>query len=303
MAKTMPATILKSHLLVLLATGLVSLSFISSEKLAGIVNPLSLTLLRFLGSALLLAPFILYKKERRIKILPTMPRTMIMGLVYAASFIGLFEALKTTTPLNTGTLFTLLPLMTAILAAIFLKTSIDRRHVLVYVTGALGTVWVIFEGQMALLLSFALNRGDLIFIFAVFAMCCYSILMKLLYRDDEMIVFVFCTIIASLLWIALALLLFKQPLQWDLIQGELIFHMGFLIIGATLVTMYLFQRTTVVLGPSRVNAYIFLNPAIVTLLLFVVEGVSVPVVIIPGLAISAFATVILQRLHSNDTSH
>ena len=223
-----------------------------------------------------------------------------MGLFYATFFIGFFEALKTTKSLNTATLLTLIPLITALLSVIFLKTSIGRRHILIYILGALGTVWVIFGGQVALLLSFTLNKGDLIFMLAVFFLCCYSVSLKWLYRDDEMIVIVFCTIIAATLWITLALLFFRQPLQWDLIQGDLIFHMGFLIVGATLATMYLFQRTTVVLGPSRVNAYIFLNPALVSLILLVVEGVSVPAAIIPGVVVSCIATIVLQRLHAND---
>ncbi len=53
----------KSHVFVLLASLLVAGSFLVSEKLAGIVNPFSLTLLRFLGAALILMPIVLYKKK------------------------------------------------------------------------------------------------------------------------------------------------------------------------------------------------------------------------------------------------
>lgn len=63
-------------------------------------------------------------------------------------------------------------------------------------------------------------------------------------------------------WMVLALLLTNQPLQWDLLRGDSALNMAYLIIGATLATMYLYQKTTVVLGPGRVNAYIYLNPVI-----------------------------------------
>jgi len=287
---------IKPHLLVLLATCLVAGSFLASGKLALIVNPISLTLLRFLGAALLLAPVMICKIERRIKVLPTMPRAMIISLFYSAFFIGFFESLKTTTPLNTGALYTLVPLITALLSAIFLKDRVNGRKILVYVLGALGTVWVIFDGQVALLLSFSLNKGDFIFLLATFSMCCYSVSMKLLYRDDEMIVLVFCTLIGGVLWMTLALLLTHQPLQWNLIQGESLFHMSYLIIGATIATMYLYQRTTVMLGPSRVNAYIFLNPALVALLQLIVDGLPILMAIIPGVILSSSATIILQGL-------
>ena len=153
----------KAHFLVFVATCMVAGSFISSNALANFANPISLTLLRFLVAALFLAPFALYKKERIARIPSTMPRAMIIGLFYSAAFVGFFEALKTTTPLKTGTLLTLLPLITALLAAIVLKSPLNRKHVLVYVVGAIGTLWVIFEGDVNQLTSFSLNNGDLLF--------------------------------------------------------------------------------------------------------------------------------------------
>ncbi len=147
---------------------------------------------------------------------------------------------------------------------------------------------------MALLLAFSLNKGDSIFLLAVLAMCSYSISMKLLYRGDEMLVLVFCTLVGGALWMLLTLFLSGQPLQWHLIQGDLILQMAYLAIGATLITVYLYQRTTVTLGPSRVNAYIYLNPALVAFLVFIIEGISIPVAVIPGILISSIATAVLQ---------
>jgi len=286
---------LQSHLLVLLATILVAGSFIASEKLAGIVNSFSLTLLRFIGASLLLMPVIFYKKKWRNKILTTLPRAMIISFFYTAFFIGLFESLNTTTALNTGTLFTLVPLVTALLAVILLRDKMNSRQLFVYLLGAIGTIWVVFDGQIEQLLLLSLNKGDLIFLLAVLSMCCYSISMKLLYKDDEMIVLVFCTLLGGSFWMALALLFTGQPLQWNLIQGDSALNMAYLIIGATLITVYLYQKTTVVLGPGRVNAYIYLNPAFVAVLLLVIDGESIPMVVVPGFIISSIATVILQK--------
>ncbi len=286
---------LQSHLLVLLATMLVAGSFLASENIAGIINPFSLTLLRFVGASVLLIPIILYKKNWRDKVLTTLPRAMVISFFYAAFFIGLFESLNTTTALNTGTLFTLVPLITALLAAILLREKISGKQLFVYLIGALGAIWIIFSGQLALFLVFSLNQGDLLFLLAVVSMCCYSISMKLLYRDDEMIVLVFCTLIGGSFWMVLALLLSNQPLQWDLIQGDSALNMAYLIIPATLVTMYLYQKTTVVLGPGRVNAYIYLNPAFVAALLFLIDDVAIPLAVLPGLITVSIATVILQK--------
>ena len=296
--KAMTATIFKNHLFVLLATALVAGSFIVSENLAGIINPFSLTLLRFAGAALILSPLIIYKKEWRVKVWPTLPRGMVIGFFFAAFFIGLFEALNTTTALNTGTLYTLVPMGTALLSAFFLKDRINRKILLVYLFGAIGTTWVVFQGDIDALLSFSLNEGDFIFLLASLSMCCYSVLMKFLYRNDDMVVLVFCTLLGGSFWLVLALVFLNQPLEWHLITTKEMANIAYLILASTLLTMYLYQRTTVFLGPSSVNTYIFLNPALVAVLLFFVHGTVPKIAIIPGVFVSVLATVFLQMIGS-----
>lgn len=284
----------------MLATILVAGSFWASEKLAGIINPFSLTLLRFISAALILLPIILYNPRWRRGVLSTLPRAMIISLFYSAFFICFFESLNTTTSLNTGTLFTLVPLITVLLCMPIFSEGITIKQIVVYLLGAAGTAWVIFNGQFDLLLSFSLNKGDLIFMVGTFSMCCYSIAMKFLYRNDEMVVLVFCILVGGSLWMALALLLSGQPLQWSLLHGLSIYYMAYLVIGATLATVYLYQKTTIVLGPSRVNAYIYLNPALVAVLLLLIDGISIPMAVVPGILISSIATVILQKNHTQE---
>jgi len=67
--------------------------------------------------------------------------------------------------------------------------------------------------------------------------------------------------------------------------------------SASLATVYLYQRTTVALGPSKVNSYIYLNPAMVAALLLVVDGTAISLAIVPGILLSTVATVLLQRQH------
>jgi len=214
----------------------------------------------------------------------------------------LFESLNTTTALNTGTLFTLVPFITALLAAILLREKMNSRQLFVYLIGALGAIWIIFGGQLEQFLLFSLSKGDLIFLLAAVSMCCYSVSMKLLYRDDEMIVLVFCTLLGGSFWMVLALLLTGQPLEWHLIQSDSALNMAYLIIGATLITVYLYQKTTVALGPARVNAYIYLNPAFVAILLFLIDGVSIPMEILPGFIISSMATMMLQKNNDQEST-
>lgn len=299
---SLKSSVMQSHLYVLLATVLIAASFIVSEKLSGVIHPISLTLLRFVGSVVILAPVVLLKGQLRRKVLATLPRATVISLFYSIFFISLFEALETTTSLNTGTLHTLVPFTTAILCLFLFREKINRTKLAAYLFGAIGTVWVIFGGQIDLLLSFSINKGDAIFLLGALSMCCYSISMKALYRNDPMIVLVFCILVSGSIWMSIALALINQPLQWDLLEKGSYLQVAYLIVFATLATVYLYQKSTIVIGPSRVMAYIYLNPALIAIMLLVVDQSRIPNAVIPGILISTIATLVLQKDSNSRTT-
>jgi len=286
---------LSSHLYILLATIIVAGSFLASGNVSGIISPFSLNLFRFTVAAIILLPFILYVKRYRTKVLSTLPRAIVISFFYSIYFVCLFESLTMTTVLNTGTLFTVVPFVTALISFAVLREKIGFQKAVVYVTGALGTIWVVFQGNMDLLLSFNLNKGDLLFLLGAFSMCCYAVSMKTLFRNDDMIVLVFSILLGGMFWSFLILLWKEQPLQWNLIEGTVAYNMMYLAIAATLITTYLSQKATVVLGPNKVISYFYLNPALVAVLLFLIDDVKIETIILPGILISIFATVLLQR--------
>ena len=117
-----------------------------------------------------------------------------------------------------------------------------------------------------------------------------------------MIVLVFCTLVGGSLWMLLALLTSGESLQWDLMRNDSILQMAHLIVAATLATAYLYQTTTVVLGPTRVNAYFYLNPALIATLLLVIDGEPIAIAIMPGILISVVATVLLQQSKATEVT-
>lgn len=287
---------LKYHLVVLLATLLVAGSHLASANLSHGANPISLTLFRFLVAVMLLSPFILFSKKRRTNLLKTLPKATVISLFYVGYFVILFESLKTTIPLNTATLSTLLPLMTALLAYFIAKEPLPKKKLNYYLIGFLGTLWVIFKGDLQTLQSFSLNQGDYLFMLAVVSLGLYVVMMKKLYKNDDMWLLVFCILVSGVVWMSLALVVFQQPLEWHLIfrKADLI-NMLYLIIGATLVTVYLFQVGTVHLGASKVNNYNYILPAFTALLSLLFYQQDIPLIIIPGISLSIIATVLLQR--------
>lgn len=283
-----------AHILVIIATFLVAGSFIASKKLSGVIDPISLTLFRFIFAALLLSPIIILKRKLRERIIPSFKRTLVISFFYALYFIGLFKALEYTTAINTGTLFTLVPLITGVLSIFIFKQKMSIFQFFIYIVGMIGTIIVIFNGNISLLLSFSLNYGDTIFLFSIVSMAFYSISTKFLYKEeDEVLVLVFMTLIGGCIWMGLALEIFNIPLEWEKIKGDLLIYMVYLTVAATLFTVYLYQKATITLGPKNVMAYVYLNPAAIALLIFLFEETTINLVTLIGILISSFATIIL----------
>ena len=108
--------------------------FIASTKLSGVIDSISLTLYRFVLAVIILAPVILIKKSIEKNYFKLFPRAMIIGLFYALYFIGMFKALETTTALNTGTLYTLVPLMMKrFYVYSFLKKKMNLKQLFLYI--------------------------------------------------------------------------------------------------------------------------------------------------------------------------
>ncbi|RXJ80555.1 DMT family transporter [Arcobacter sp. F2176] len=285
---------IKAHILLLIATFLVAGSFIASQKLSGVIDPISLTLCRFVFASIILAPLILVNGKYRNKVLSTLPRGMIIGFFYSLYFIGLFKALESTTALNTGTLFTLVPLLTAVFAIFLLKQKFGLVQFITYFVGILGTCIVVFKGNLQLFLKFELNEGDIIFLFAIISMSLYSISTKFVHKKgDELIVLVFTTLLSGIIWMSIALVLMDIPLQWGKITGNLVYYMLYLIIGATIFTVYLYQQASINLGPKKVMAYVYINPACIALLMFITHGETIGLKVLIGILISSIATIIL----------
>lgn len=287
---------LNAHFLILLATFLVGGSFIVSQELSGIIDPISITLLRFVIASLVLAPLVFLKKEFREKIVSTFKRAMIISFFYSVFFIGLFTSLEYTTALNTGTIFTLVPLLTALISIFVFKQKIPFKQYLVYSLGIVGTCIVVFKGNMELFLSLSLNKGDILFLFSISSMALYSICAKYFYKeDDKLVVLVFMTLLGGTIWMSFALLFLNIPLQWEKINSNQFLYMAYLSIGATLITSYLYQKGTVILGPKKVMAYVYLNPAAIALLLLLFNSKVINIWMSLGILISSFATIVLLK--------
>lgn len=287
---------LKAHFLVFIATFLIALSFIVSGKLSGIIHPISLTLFRFVLAFLFLLPLVLVFRKNRKKLRRSFFKGLKISLFYSLYFIFLFKALEYTTALNTATLFTLVPLLTAFFTGFIFKDKLNLYKLVIYFVGMIGTLIVIFDGSIEAIIKLTFNYGDIIFLFGVLSMASYSISVKYFYEEgDNSLVLTLMTLLGGIIWMSIALLILDVPLQWEKVEGDYLFYMLYLAIGATLFTVLLYQKATITLGPNKVMAYIYLNPAVVAFLMYLFEGERLNIVMFMGIILSTISTVFLLK--------
>jgi len=146
------------------------------------------------------------------------------------------------------------------------------------------------------MIKLTFNYGDIIFLFGVLSMALYSISVKYFFEEgDNTLVLTLMTLLGGIIWMSIALVVLDVPLQWEKIQSNYLFYMLYLSIGATLFTVFLYQKATISLGPNKVMAYVYLNPAVVALLMYIFEGERINIFMFIGIILSILATIFLLR--------
>ncbi|WP_066360084.1 DMT family transporter [Aliarcobacter cryaerophilus] len=286
----------KAHIYVVIATIFIAGSFLASYKLSSTIDAISLTLYRFVLALIFLSPLVIFNKNRVKAVPKLLPKAMVISLFYSLYFIGMFKALEYTTVLNTGSIYTLVPLMTAILCIFFFKEKIPLAQLIVYIIGIISTLIVVFKANLEFLLKFSLNQGDIIFLIASLSMALYSIFLKVLYKkDDDIIVLVFSTLMAGIIWMSFTMWILGIPYEWEKIEGNLLFSMLYLVVATTILTLFLYQKATLILGPKKVMAYIYISPSLVALIMFIFEKQTISLGVFIGILLSTIATIIILR--------
>lgn len=298
----MNKAVMRAHGSMLLATILVATSFPVGAAITHGLDSVVLTLLRFSLAALVFAPVVAWRYGLPWPGWRDLARYGAISACLVGFFWGMFAALRFTSVLNTATIFTLTPAITAAFSALLLRERLGRAARLALPVGIVGAVWVIFRGDMGALLAVDLGRGDAIFLAACVAMGCYSPLLKLLHRGEPMARVTFWTLVTGAGWLLLLSAGRLGAVGWTAVPVAVYGGIAYLAVFTTLITFFIFQSSVAVIGPTRVMSYTYLNPVLV-LLIGLGFGEPLPTLATwPGLLLIVGATFILQRAGAAETA-
>ncbi len=283
------------HSMMLLAAGLVSTSFTVGKSIAAGMDPAALTLVRFMAAALLFLPYIRSRHGLKLPDGKALLRYSIISLALTGFFWLMFLSLRSTTALNTGVIFTLVPGISSIYSAVLLRERLGKYRLMAMILATIGAVWVLFHGSLERLLAFDLNPGDLLFFCGCLLMALYTPLVKLLHRGEPMAIMTFWILVTGSGWLLLfsGYRLFAVP--WTAINPQVWAGIAYLAVFCTIITFFLSQVATLYLGPTRVMAYSYLYPPFILALDWLFGHQLPPLQTLPGIGLIVAAMFIVQQ--------
>ncbi|MCX8996670.1 DMT family transporter [Rhizobiaceae bacterium BDR2-2] len=251
---------ISAHLAMLLFAALISGSFSFGGMIAREVSPAPLMLLRYIVTIATMG-VIAFGLARQPFRMPEKPlRFLVLGALLAVYMLTMFVALEITSPVQTGAVFTLMPLISAVFAFLILGQKTRGGVLASLLIAAAGAIWVIFHGDLDAILGFDVGRGELIFFIGVASHALYVPLLRFLDRRDHPLVFGFWLAIGTCFWLAVSAL--PQLLEVDYGALGWRFWAILVYIGTvtTAGTFQLLQYASMRLPASKVLGYGYLTP-------------------------------------------
>lgn len=223
------------------------------------------------------------------RILPPKPyRFLILGSLMGVYFVTMFEALQIASPVSTGAVFTLMPIISAGFGVVFLAQRVSPRMMISLFIAAIGAIWVIFRGDLDALLSFNIGTGEAIFFIGVVAHGAYAPLVRRLNQGEPVVQFSFWTLAACALCLSIYAIYGIMETDWLNLPAVVYWAGLYLTIFTTALTFFLLQYASLRLPASKVMSYGYLTPSFIIL----IEGVSGRGWVNPSVAVGALVTVL-----------
>ncbi len=283
------------HLAMLGYATLVAGSFSLGGLAAAEIDPRVLTVLRFALAAGAMAGLVLAGPGLRRADLAAPWRWLLLGGLFGIYFVLMFAALRTAPPVSTAAIFTLTPLMTAGFALVLLGQRLTGRMAVAMAVGAVGALWVVFRGDSGALLAMRIGRGEAIFLIGCAAHALFTPLVARLNRGEPALV---TTALVMAGGGVLTLAVSPHAMAatpWAELPPIVWIVAAYLGLVATAVSFLLLQFAALRLPSAKVMAYTYLLPSLVILWDLALGGALPPGLVLPGVALTALALLLLLK--------
>ncbi|MDR1581756.1 MAG: DMT family transporter [Prevotellaceae bacterium] len=254
---------LKGHTALLIAYVIFGLNTPITKAILthGETSAMALTFYRFSGAAVLFWFASLFAKKERVPVRDIILLNIASLFAILINQMSFIAGLSMTSPIDASVITTLVPVMTMILAAFFLKEPITWKKVIGVFVGASGALLLIFNGNIV---SHNLTsiEGNLLCMLSCFAFAIYlAAFKKLIVRYSA---------ITSMKWMFLSATVCSLPFCWHDISAvnystiplNICLRIMFVVIMATFISYLLIPAGQKLLRPTIVSMYNYLQPLV-----------------------------------------
>ncbi|WP_298858390.1 DMT family transporter [uncultured Sulfitobacter sp.] len=285
----------QGHLAMLAFSALVAGSFSLGGMVANEITPLGLNAVRFVIAAVVVGIVALLTTGIRRSDFVAPWRYALLGGLFMIYFVLMFEGLKTSPPVSSAAVFTLVPAMAGVFAWVMLRQRMTPRMALALCIGGVGALWVIFRADVVALLAFDVGRGEVIFFFGCIAHAIYTPLVRVMNRGESAVVFAFGTLVAGAV---LLLIIGGRDIvatDWGGLRGMVWVTILYVSVFASSITFVLVQFAALRLPSAKVMAYTYLVPSWVICWEAALGNSLPPVMVAGGIAMTVVALWMLLR--------
>ena len=251
----------RGHLAMLLFSALVAGSFSLGGMVANEIAPAAINAARFAIAAAVIGAVVAATGRFDRRALQAPWRYLVLGGLFAAYFVAMFEGLKTAPPVAASAVFTLTPVMAAGVGWLLLRQVTTPRMGLALALGAGGALWVIFRADPAALLALEVGRGEAIYFAGCAAHAVYTPMVRKLNRGEPAVLFTFGTLLAGGVLLTLYGWSDIRATDWAGLRPLVWVALLYVALFASAATFVLLQYATLRLPSAKVMAYTYLTPS------------------------------------------
>jgi len=235
---------------------------IAKEVMPIYIGSSGFIMLRLLGATLIFWIISLFTPNEKIEKKDFLKILIASILGMCVNMLAFFRGLELSTPINSGIIITLSPVLVLILSYFFLKEKVTVKKIIGILIGFSGAVFLILNSSKTGINAPNIPLGNSFFLLNASAYAGYLIVIKPLTSKYN--------IFTLMKWLFLIGLVLSTPItfnqfievNWTELPWFAIWRMAYVVIGTTFLT-YLFNIYALkTLSPTTIGSFIYLQPII-----------------------------------------
>ena len=251
----------RPYLLLTMAVFFWAGNFILGRAFHNEIPPVALAFWRWVGAALLVTlPALPHLRRDRRALLQSWPAILLLSTLGVTAFNTLaYSGLQYTEAINAFLLQSLMPVLIVLLSFLIFREKVTRLQCVGILVSLCGAVTIIARGDVDILLSLSVNRGDLLVFTAI---ACYAGYTVMLRKRPHVHPLAF---IATTFWLGSLILV---PIYlWETLtvatlelKPTTMLVIGYVIVFPSIVSYLCYNRGVELVGANRAGLFIHLMP-------------------------------------------